>query len=166
MGYRELLKKYIRFLETNVGDNFIEAIADAKEPTLSSRDIGELKTLAGEIFREHHDGAAVNRVSNFNYRLRLLMNRFNLSVDDIADITHMDPERVRARIDTVASTFEDPEEVVRWYYSDQSRLREVESGVLEDQVVDWILDRARVTEESSSFDAILNAGQTSPAASA
>ncbi len=95
MGYRELLKKYIRFLETNVGDNFIEAIADAKEPTLSSRDIGELKTLAGEIFREHHDGAAVNRVSNFNYRLRLLMNRFNLSVDDIADITHMDPERVR-----------------------------------------------------------------------
>ena len=83
-----------------------------------------------------------------------------------ANDLRVDPERVRARIDTVASTYEDADEVVRWYYSDQSRLREVESGVLEEQVVDWILERAAVTDEPSSFDAILNAGQagTAPAA--
>ena len=82
-----------------------------------------------------------------------------------ANDLRVDAERVRARIDSVASTFEDPDEVVRWYYSDQSRLREVESGVLEEQVVEWILERAAVTEERSSFDAILNAGQAGTGAS-
>lgn len=95
MGYRELLKQYIRFLEMNVGDNFIEAIAEAPESILSARDIGELKTLAGEIFRESHDGMAVKRVANFNYRLRLLLNRFNLTAEQLAEIAGTDPELMR-----------------------------------------------------------------------
>lgn len=72
-----------------------------------------------------------------------------------------DPERVRKRIETIASTYEDPSEVINWYYGDRSRLSEVETTVLEDQVVEWILERARVSDEPSSFDGILNPGQTS-----
>ena len=71
-----------------------------------------------------------------------------------------DPDEIRARIDGIASTYEDPGEVVRWYYSDPSRLSDVESSVLEDTVVAWILERAEVVTESTSFDEILNPGQT------
>jgi len=71
-----------------------------------------------------------------------------------------DPNEVRARIDSIASTYEDASEVVRWYYSEPARLSEVESTVLEDTVVAWILDRATVVPEATSFDELLNPGQT------
>ncbi len=70
------------------------------------------------------------------------------------------PNEVRARIDSIASTYEDSGEVVRWYYSEPARLSEVESTVLEDTVVTWILDRATVVPEATSFDELLNPGQT------
>jgi trigger factor len=72
-----------------------------------------------------------------------------------------DPERVRARIETLASTYEDPNEVINWYYGDRARLSEIETTVLENQVVEWILERAKVTDQEVSFDEILNPGQTS-----
>ena len=71
-----------------------------------------------------------------------------------------DPNEVRERIDSIASTYEDASEVVRWYYSEPARLSEVESTVLEDTVVAWILDRATVVPEATSFDELLNPGQT------
>ena len=71
-----------------------------------------------------------------------------------------DPERVRARIETLASSYEDPDEVIGWYYSDRSRLSDIESTVLEDQVVEWILEKAKVTTENLSFDQVMNPGQT------
>jgi trigger factor len=71
-----------------------------------------------------------------------------------------DPDEVRARIDSIASTYEDASAVVRWYYSEPARLSEVESTVLEDTVVAWILERATVVPEATSFDELLNPGQT------
>ena len=73
----------------------------------------------------------------------------------------VDPERVRQRIETIASTYEDEAEVINYYYSDPQRLSYIESTVLEDQIVDWILERAQLREESMSFDQVLSPGQTS-----
>ena len=72
----------------------------------------------------------------------------------------VDAARVRARIETIASTYEDAQEVIAWYYSDRERLSDVESAVLEEQVVEWILERADVREDPTSFDALMNPGQT------
>ena len=71
-----------------------------------------------------------------------------------------DPEQVRARIASIASTYENPDEIVRWYYDNRDRLKGVESAVLEEEVVRWVLERADVTEEETSFDALVNPGQT------
>jgi hypothetical protein len=95
MGYRELLKKYIRFLELQLGDNYIEAIPRAAESTLTDRDIAELRTLAGEIFREAHTADAAARVENFNYRLRLLFNRYDLTVEQAGILAGVDADTVR-----------------------------------------------------------------------
>jgi hypothetical protein len=95
MGYRELLKKYVRFLEVNVGDNYIEAVADAAEPILSDRDLGELRTIAAEIFRESHAEPERARVENYNYRLRILLNRYGISVEQAAAIAEVDSGTIR-----------------------------------------------------------------------
>jgi trigger factor len=72
----------------------------------------------------------------------------------------LDPVRVRSRVESLASTYQQPEEVVRWYYADKRRLSEVESVVLEDQLVDWLLGRATVVDASTSFGDVMKPGQT------
>ena len=72
----------------------------------------------------------------------------------------LDHARVRARVEAVASTYQEPARVLDWYYADRSRLAGIESFVFEEQVVEWVLEHAQVTDEPSSFDRILNPGQT------
>lgn len=66
-----------------------------------------------------------------------------------------DADKVKSYIDSVAKTYEKPEEVVKWYYSDKQRLTEVESMVLEEQLVDWILGQAKIEEKSYSFSELM-----------
>ena len=75
-----------------------------------------------------------------------------------------DPQRVRERVESIASTYEQPEQVVSWVYGEASRIEPIQSAVLEDQVVEWVLEQARVEDQQSSFDELMNHGQTSPAA--
>lgn len=66
-----------------------------------------------------------------------------------------DPDRVRQRVEGIASGYENPDEVAKWYYSDRSRLANVEQLVMEDSVVDWVVSQARVTEERTDFGTLL-----------
>jgi trigger factor len=72
-----------------------------------------------------------------------------------------DSQKVRARIEGIAATYEQPEEVIAWYYGNRERLADIETSVLEEQVVDWVLEKATVTEEKSSFEALMKPGQSS-----
>ena len=65
------------------------------------------------------------------------------------------PEQVRAMVEEHAESFEDPKQMVRWYYSDQSRLAEVEGMVLEDNVVEWAAKSLDVQTVTKSFDEIM-----------
>ena len=65
------------------------------------------------------------------------------------------PEQVRAMVEEHAESFEDPKQMVRWYYSDQSRLAEVEGMVLEDNVVEWASKSLDVQTVTKSFDEIM-----------
>ena len=68
---------------------------------------------------------------------------------------HVKPEQVRAIVDEYAETFEDPKEVVRWYYSQPQRLAEAEALALENNVVDWVLANAIVSETPIAFDELM-----------
>ncbi|WP_303905433.1 trigger factor [Thiohalomonas denitrificans] len=68
-------------------------------------------------------------------------------------------DQVRAAVEKIAASYEKPEEVLSWYFGDQRRLGEVESVVLEDRVVDWVLERAKVSEKSKGFDELMNPQQ-------
>jgi trigger factor len=62
------------------------------------------------------------------------------------------PEQVKALVAETAQTYEQPEAVVRWHYEKPERLRDFEAMVLEQNVVDWVVSRARVTDEPMSFE--------------
>lgn len=69
----------------------------------------------------------------------------------------VDPARVRQSVEEMAASYEDPEEVVRWYYADQTRLREIENMVLEDQIVDLVIGKAKTAQEAIDFQALMMA---------
>ncbi len=73
-----------------------------------------------------------------------------------AEKIEVDRDRLEAELETMAQTYEDPDEVKRHYRSNPQAMASIESLVIEDQVVDWALAQMRVTEQPSSFDALMN----------
>ncbi len=94
--------------------------------------------LNPEMFEEQ----ARRRVS-----LGLIMSEM-VKVHDLA----AKPEQVRAMVEEQAESYEHPDEVVKWLYSQPQRLSEMESLVLEDNVVAWVLKNAKVTDKAVEFD--------------
>jgi len=67
------------------------------------------------------------------------------------------PEQIKAHIDEMAQSYEKPEEVVRWYFGDMNRLAEVEAVVIEQNVADFVLSKAKVTDKAVEFDELMGA---------
>ena len=67
----------------------------------------------------------------------------------------VDGERVRARVEEMSSGYEKPEEFVNWYYADKQRLSQVESVILEEQVVENLIESAKTSEEKVGFDELM-----------
>ena len=68
------------------------------------------------------------------------------------------PAEVRALIEAESQSYEQPAEVVKWFYMQPQRLSEMESLALEGNVVKWVLDRAKVMQKAVSFDELMGSG--------
>lgn len=102
-----------------------------------------------ELPREMFEAQAKKRV-----KLGLLLSEV-IKVNDIK----ADDEKVQQRIEEFAQQYGDPEEVINWYKSNPQERSKIESVVLEDQLVDWMLEKSKVTEEALSFDELMNSAQ-------
>ena len=71
----------------------------------------------------------------------------------------VDRQRVQARIEELAASYPNPDEARRAYQHNAEALRQIESVVLEDQVIDWILERSKVTDVPMTFQEITGFGQ-------
>jgi len=69
------------------------------------------------------------------------------------------PEQVRSLVEEMAASYEQPEEVVRWYYAQPQRLSDVEGVAIEANVVEWALGKAKVTDKAAVFDELMNQQQ-------
>ena len=65
------------------------------------------------------------------------------------------PEQIRAMVEETAQSYEQPEEVIRWYYAQPQRLGEVEGLAIENNVVEWVLGKAKVTDKAAVFDELM-----------
>jgi len=75
----------------------------------------------------------------------------------------LDPDRVRELVETIAASYEKPEEVVQWYYGNQEMLSGVQSAVIEEQVVEWVVDHSGVDvqDEKTTFTALVEEAKQS-----
>ena len=83
--------------------------------------------------------------------------RLGLVVADLvrANSLQAKTEQIKAHIEELAASYEKPTDVMRWYYSDNNRLAEVEAIVIENNVTDFVLGQAKINEKSVTFDELM-----------
>lgn len=102
----------------------------------------QLESMNKEVFEEE----ARRRVA-----LGLLMSEI-IKANDLK----ADPAKVRTMVETIAASYEDSASVVQWYYADKARVADIQTMVLEEEVVNWILERAQVTPDPITFNTLMN----------
>ncbi|WP_137718301.1 trigger factor [Methylobacillus flagellatus] len=96
------------------------------------------------------DPAVFEEQAKRNTKLRLILSEL-VSTHSL----HATAEQVRAMVDQFGQSFEQPEEVVRWYYADVKRLDEPAALATEENVVTWVLATAKVSDKKTKFDALM-----------
>ena len=83
--------------------------------------------------------------------------RLGLIVGDLVRAQNLSakPEQLQAHIEELSQSYEKPAEVVRWYLSDRQRMAEVEAVVVENNVTDYVMKTAKVTDKSVAFDELM-----------
>ena len=64
-------------------------------------------------------------------------------------------EQIKAHVEELASSYEKPQDVVRWYFSDEKRMAEVESVVIENNITDFVMGKAKIVEKTVPFDELM-----------
>ena len=162
---RELRNAVQNHVKQQVMDAIVDAHADLEIPSsLVGQEINAMRSqmfqqfggqpnqnmdlqsiLPDEMFKEQ----AERRVK-LGLLLSEMIGKFDLQADSA---------KVRAMIEDIASTYQEPEEVVNYYYSENEQLAQIESRVLEDQIVDKVLEAASVVEETCSYQEALAAAR-------
>jgi trigger factor len=152
---RELAHASKTLMKTRLIDELVKAVPDLELP--SSVVLNEARNMASqalgaegkqpddavvELFREPAEG----RVRG-SLLMGALAQQNNIRID---------AAMVREAIETIANTYEDPAEVMQMYYGNQQILQQVENVVLEDQVVDWVLENAKVTSREMTFQEVIS----------
>jgi len=101
----------------------------------------EQTKLSPEMF----EGEAKRRVS-LGLIMAEIVKKEELQADDAS---------VKQKVDAIAEPYEKSEQVVQYYYGDKQRLAEIESLVVEEQVVNWILSQAKVSDKPMTFQEIM-----------
>jgi len=83
--------------------------------------------------------------------------RLGLVVGELVRANHLQatPAQIKQHVEELAASYENPAEVVRWYFGDQNRMSEVESVVIENNVTEFVLSKVKVTEKTISFDELM-----------
>ena len=82
--------------------------------------------------------------------LGLLLSRMAVAQEIKAD-----EQRVRTHLEAVAASYQDPAEVIRWHEQNPQAMEGIRALVIEDQIVEWLLERAQVSEKPSTFAEIM-----------
>ena len=65
------------------------------------------------------------------------------------------PDQIRGLVEEIAQSYEKPQDVINWYLSDRKRLADLETVALEDNVTNWVLQRAKVVDTPIEFDELM-----------
>ena len=113
----------------------------------------EIQQLQSQESSKGMDPAALQATAERRVKLGVLISEI-VKLNNI----QIDPDRVRTVVDTIAASYEKPEEVVQWYYGNQEMLAGVQSSVMEELAVEWVIANSgvEVTEEETGFSGLVD----------
>ncbi|MCW8935932.1 MAG: trigger factor [Gammaproteobacteria bacterium] len=159
---RELRNKLQETLKKNVMDRLLEAndvqvpkaLVDQESENLQKQMMEAGKLQGGmSLPKELFEGEAKRRVS------------LGLVINEVVKKAEIKPQedRVTAKIDDIAQTYEDPAEVINHYNSNPQLKQGIEALVMEEMVVEWIVDQAKVTDTPTTFHELMKPEAGMPA---
>ncbi len=153
---RELAQAINTQLKTQLADRLLEMHEDLEVP--ESIVSNEAHTMLQQMLRGAEIEVTEAMLDHFRDPARKRV-RSGLLLGELARQNEIviDGSKVREAIEEIAQTYEEPSEVVQMYYSDQAMLQAVENSVLENQVVDWVVNNAKVTDIPMGFQEAINA---------
>jgi len=153
---RELGQAVSTQLKTQLADRLLEMFDDLEVP--ESIVSNEAHNMLQQMLRGAEIEVTDEMLNHFREPARKRV-RSGLLLGELARQNEIaiDGAKVREAIEEIAQTYEEPREVVQMYYNDQRMLQSVENSVLENQVVDWVVDNAKVTDKPMSFQEAINA---------
>ncbi len=153
---RELNQATTSILKVRIIDALVNSMPDLEIPQSIVRQ--EAASLASRAASQQGREASAEESEVF---MELAANRVRggLLMGELArqNAMRVDPAKVRSAIETIAQTYEDPNEVIQLYYGNQQLVAQVENSVLEEQVVDWVLEHAKVSDNEMKFQEVISA---------
>jgi trigger factor len=150
-------------LKTSVKESVIDALLADNEvdvpKALLDQEVNALREQAKERFAQQGGGQNMPDLpddmftANAQKRVAVGLLIGQVIKDNKVEV---DQARVDALIETTASAYEDPSEVVEYYKNNQELLQQIQNLALEEQAIDTILEQAKVKEVKKSFDEVMN----------
>ena len=118
----------------------------------------EIQQLQSQESNQGVDASSLQATAERRVKLGVLISEV-VKLNNI----QVDPDRVRKLVDTIAESYEKPEEVVQWYYGNQEMLAGVQSSVMEELAVEWVISSsgADVTEKETGFSDLVEEAKQS-----
>jgi trigger factor len=159
---RELKNASTTLVKSSLVDQLVAAVPGLEVPQGVVRE--EAASMAAQLLSQQGqepDQALVQQLAGSFVEPAEKRVRAGLLLGELAQQNgiRVDSNKVRQAIESVAGTYEEPSEVIQLYYGNPNLLQQVESSVLEEQVVDWALENAKVTPKEMSFQDVI-AGAT------
>jgi trigger factor len=156
-GVRKNLEREMRQAVSNrlrqaVTEGLGQRFADMPVPTSSvNQEVRELQSqLQQQTGQQPPPADSLRGSAEQRVRLGMLLGELARQ-NDIA----IDPARVQARIEEIAETYDQPSQVIELYRSEPRLMDQVENMVLEDQVIDWVLENAKVENKEMNFKELM-----------
>lgn len=166
---RELKNATRNRIKNQVMDGLLQAHADLAVPAaMIGEEIKALRNQTVQQFggaRNDLDFATILPDDMFRAQAEKRV-KLGLILNELISRNEVRPDaaRVRSLIEEVASTYEDPQEVIDWYYGNRQQLQTIEASVAEEQIVEKLLEGAKVTEKACGYEEALKGDIVAPAA--
>ncbi len=153
---RELKQFISSSLKIQVFDGLLEKNPVEVPQNLIESEIEQLKEQAAKTSALLLDEVALRADAERRVKLGVLVSEV-IKQNQLQP----DPDRVREAIESIAASYEKPEEVIQHYYGNQEMLSGIQSAIIEDQVVDWVIENENIDleDEATTFEKLVEAAK-------
>ena len=154
---RELEAASRNKLKTGITEEIVKIVDPDIPSALIAGEIGRLRSQAIERMGNNNNLDPSMLPDELFNEEAIRRVKLGLVLGEIVQVEKLkaDPAKVRQAIEDLAATYESPDDVIKWYYGNPDQLANVESSVIEDEVFDFIIGEAVVTDSEVSYQEII-----------